>query len=264
MSAHTTGGTPLTRYGSRTATRSRTTTARTTTARPATPTRVEQEPTIRTMIIALPEELRPETLDGCRLDRHFGVCGTLTARFWVSPITHRWQRGQLVGLRKGKPALCAGGPVKLLDLAGMRHAAGVGAGIRHQIWHRAVSGTRPAQPWHQFHTRHLQDPDRYPYQRAVADFNNQPRLNAMRLHNTATYGPAQLPLHDLEAFQAGPVAYQHHCAATAIVADALLTADGHKIAPVSDALAHRVTYLQEAGRYLDTVEPGQRLLAVTL
>ena len=46
--------------------------------------------------------------------------------------------------------------------------------------------------------------------------------------------------------------------------DALLTPDGHKLAPASDALTHRVTYLEQANRYLDTVEAHQRLIAVTL
>lgn len=60
------------------------------------------------------------------------------------------------------------------------------------------------------------------------------------------------------------MAYQHYSACTAICGDALLTADGHTLAPTSDALTHRVTYLKHAVRHLDTVEPGQRLLAITL
>ena len=42
------------------------------------------------------------------------------------------------------------------------------------------------------------------------------------------------------------------------------TGDGQRLAPASDALAHRVTYLEHAGRYLDTLQADQRLLAVTL
>src|SRR3712207_7634010 len=62
-------------------------------------------------------------------------------------------------------------------------------------------------------------------------------------------------------FRSGPMAYQHYTAATAVCGDALLTPDGHKLAPASDALCDRVSYLEQAGRYLDTVEPGQRLVA---
>nr|WP_258544578.1 hypothetical protein [Micromonospora provocatoris] len=65
-------------------------------------------------------------------------------------------------------------------------------------------------------------------------------------------------------FQAGPMAYQHYSATTAVCGDALLTPDGHKLAPASDALTHRVTYLEQAMRYLDTIETDQRLLAVAL
>jgi hypothetical protein len=49
-----------------------------------------------------------------------------------------------------------------------------------------------------------------------------------------------------------------------VCGDALLTPDGHTLAPASDALARRVTYLEQAGRYLDTVETGQRLLVIAL
>jgi hypothetical protein len=60
------------------------------------------------------------------------------------------------------------------------------------------------------------------------------------------------------------MAYQHYSASTAVAGDALLTAHGAKLAPASDALAHRVTYLEQANRYLDTLADTQRLLAVVL
>jgi hypothetical protein len=226
---------------------------------PVTPT-----PTVRTMIVCLPDELPREALTTSQLDRHFGVSGTLSPRFWATSAMWLWQRTQLFGLRKGRPAYCAGGPVRLLDLQGMRQAAGMGAGIRHQVWQRVVHGTRPARPWPTYLARHLADPAKYPYERAQADYWNQPRVNAMRMHNAASYGAAHLPVEELEMLQAGPIAYQHFSATTAVCGDALLTPEGHKFAPASDALCHRVTFLEQAGRYLDTVEPDQRLLAVAL
>jgi hypothetical protein len=264
MTATNGAATPLSRYGNRvpTVTPRKGTPAATasTTAAPAvTPTA-----TIRTMIVCLPDELPREALTASQLDRHFGVCGTLAPRFWATPAMWLWQRNQMFGLRKGRPAYCAGGPVKLLDLHGMRHAAGMGAGIRHQLWQQVVHGTPPARSWTQVHARHLADPATYPYERAQADFYNQPRVNAMRMHNAASYGAAHLPVKELEMLQAGPIAYQHYSATTAVCGDALLTPEGHKFAPTSDALCHRVTYLEQAGRYLDTVEPDQRLLAVAL
>ena len=217
--------------------------------------------TIRTMIVCLPDGLPGEPLTA---HRRVGVSGTLQPRFWASPAMFRWQRRHLVAPRRGRPVCCAGGPARLLDLPGMRHAAGIAAGHRYALWQRVVHGTRPALPWPVFLARHWADPGRYPWHTAAAAFANQSRVNAMRLHNTVTHSAGRLPVEELEMFQAGPIAYQHYRATTAVCGDALLTPDGHQLAPASDALSHRVTYLEQAGRYLDTVEPDQRLLAVTL
>ncbi|MGW3607945.1 hypothetical protein [Micromonospora sp. NPDC005161] len=216
------------------------------------------------MIVCLPDDLPEEALTTQQLDTHFGVPGTLTTHFWATPRLRLWQRHQMFGLRKGQPAACAGGPVGLLDLQGMRHAAAVGAGIRHQIWQHAVHGTRPATPWPAFEARHLANPDKYRYDTATGDFHSQPRVNAMRLHAAANPGNGQPRIGELEMYQAGPLAYQHYSAATAVVGDALLTADGRKLAPVTDGLADRITYLEQALRHLDTLTPQQRLIAVAL
>nr|WP_296073293.1 hypothetical protein [uncultured Actinoplanes sp.] len=251
--------TPLTRFGSRVpAVAARKATTAASAAAVATPAA-----TITSMVICLPDGLPAQALTATALHRHFGVTGTLQPRFWAKPDLWLWQPAQLIGLRKGRPAPCAGGPVKLLDLDGLRHAAAIAAGVRHQIWQQVVHGTRPAHLWQVFQSRHLADPATYPQDRAAADFWNQPRINAMRMHNAAGYGTTHLPLPEVEVFQAGPMAYQHFHATTAVCADALLTADGHKLTPASDALAHRVTYLEQAGRYLNTIEPSQRLLAIT-
>ncbi|MFI2651814.1 hypothetical protein [Micromonospora fulviviridis] len=215
------------------------------------------------MVICLPEGLPAAALTNHHLATHFGVTGTLTALFWAAPRLRLWQHHLMIGLGKGRPSPCAGGPVRLLDLAGMRQAAAVGAGIRHQVWQQVVHGTRAAIPWPTFETRHLTDPDRYPLESAVADFHAQPRVQAMRLH-AATHGPGQPSVGELEMYQAGEVAYQHYRAASAVAGDAMLTADGRKLAPASDALAHRITYLEQALAHLDSLGPDQRLLAVAL
>ncbi|MEV0392153.1 hypothetical protein [Polymorphospora rubra] len=228
-------------------------------AAPATPT-----VTIRTMIVCVPDELPGEALTSRQLDRNFGVQGNLSPRFWVSQALRLWHHRQMIGLRKGRPACCAGGPAHLLDLAGLRQAFGMGAGIRHQLFSRVVHGTGPATPWHVYEARHLADPDAYTGEAAVADFKNQPRVNAIRMHNAATYGAGQIPLEELEMFQAGCMAYQHYSASTALAGDALITVEGAKLAPASDAMADRVTYLEQANRLLDGIDPEQRLLAVSL
>lgn len=255
-------GTPLTRYGSR---------VPTTPPKPAPPTSkaattpaVSPTATIRTMIVCIPDGLPRDSLTAHQLSQHFGVAGTLSPRFWASPAMYLWQRSQMFGLRKGRPAYCAGGPQRLLDLVGMRHAASVGAGIRYELWSRVVHGTRPATPWSTYEVRHLADPHKYTYEAAAADFTNQPRVNAMRMHNAVTYGAGQLAVEELEMFQAGGMAYQHYSACTAVAGDALLTAEGAKLAPASDAFSHRVTYLEQANRYLDTIEDSQRLLAIAI
>jgi hypothetical protein len=270
--ANTVNGTPLTRHGSRVSTRPARSApapagispAHVRATRPGPQPAVTPAPTIRTMIVCLPDDLPAHTLTGQQLHKHFGVSGTLTARFWASPALRLWQRHQMIGLRKGRPVPCVGGPIELLDLAGLRHAATVGAGIRHQVWQHAVHGTRPAIPWPTFEARHLADPDRYTWEAAAADFHRQPRVNAMRLHNTTADPAGHLAIGELEMFQAGHMAYQHYRACLAVAGDALLTAAGRTLAATSDALTHRITYLEQALRHLDTVAPHQRLAAVAL
>ncbi|WP_230860573.1 hypothetical protein [Actinoplanes aureus] len=215
------------------------------------------------MIVCLPDGLGNDALAAHQLHRHFGVDGTLQARFWTIENLRLWQRRQMFELRKGTPAYCAGGPNSLLNLAGMRYAAGVGAGIRHQQWQQAVQGTKPAQPWVTFHSRHLNEAKKYSYDQAAADFWRQPRVTAMRMHNAAV-SVAPLAVDELEMMQAGPAAYQHYSALTAICGDALLTAEGHQITPATDSFDDRVTFLGHANRYLENIEDGQRLVAVAL
>ena len=100
---------------------------------------------------------------------------------------------------------------------------------------------------------------------AQADYGRQPRVLAIRMHNAAHPEPAaQLDLAELEMYQAGPTAYAHYTAATAVAADAILTADGTRLAPASDTAADRITYLQHASRHLDALPASQRLLAVAI
>jgi hypothetical protein len=267
--------TPLSRYGSRVPAAPPSTATKVTTPRVTTTPQVSSTPmvaspaispsaTIRTVIVCVPDELPRESLTAYQLGRHLDVQGTLSAQFWPIPHLRPWHRSRMFGLRKGRPAYCAGGPVRLLNLVGMRHAAGLAAGIRYQVWARVVHGTRAATPWPTFHSRHLANPARYPLEAAHADFTNQPRVNAMRMHNAVTDGKGQLDTDELEMFQAGCTAYQHYRAASAVAADALHTAEGAKLVPESDLFAHRVTYLHRATRYLDTIEDTQRLLAITL
>ena len=228
---------------------------------PATPT-----PTIRTMTICVPDELPTPVLNSTRqLDRHFGVQATTARRFWATQKLHRWQHHHLIDLHTARhqPAYCAGGPVRLLDIEGLRHAAGMAAGIRHQLWAHAVRGTRDAAPWRLYVQRHLDDPAKYPMAKAHADFGNQPRVNAMRMHNAAVPGAALDP-NELEMLQNGQMAYQHYHALLAVCADALLTQAGTRVQPTTDAMADKVTYLHTAMRHIEGLDATVRLLAITL
>lgn len=220
-------------------------------------------PPIRTMIVCVPAELPRDALACGQLDQHLGVPGTLTPRFWATAALHLWQRAHLFALRKGRPAYCAGGPVRLLDLAGMRRAAGLAATIRYQLWQRVIHGTRPANPWPVYLQRHLADPGKYPLQAAQADYGRQARVLAVRMYNAANPGGA-LDLTDLEMVQAGPTAYSHATALSAVAGDALLTTDGTRLAPASGTAADRITFLDHANRHLTALDGQQRLLAVAL
>ena len=222
--------------------------------------------TIRTMIVCVPDGLPTEVLASTRqLEHHLAVAGTSSARIWAKPTLGPLARRQLIDAHKGRPTYCAGGPVRLLDLVGMRHGAGIGAGLRFQQWSRIVHGTRPATVWPVFVQRHLTDPTKYPMDTARADFDAQPRVLAMAMHNATVHTPAaHLDPHELEMLQAGPAAYANFHSLRAVCADALLTPDGARMQPASARFADWVTYLAHANRYLDSLDGKQRLLAVTL
>ncbi|MGH3682364.1 MAG: hypothetical protein ACRDT2_19185 [Natronosporangium sp.] len=170
---------------------------------------------------------------------------------------------RLVDLRAGRPSWCAGGPVRLLDLDATRQAAGLGAAIRHHTYTHVVRGTRPATPWPEYLHKHLEQPGRHPLDKARLAFDSQPRVLALNAHN-ANHPHARLDPTELEMLQTGPAGYANYRALAAVCGDALLTADKHKIAPVSDRMADRITYLARAHQHLTSLQPTQRLLAIRL
>lgn len=220
------------------------------------------DPTIRTMIVCIADDLPGEAFDHRVLARHLSVDGSIVVRFWAKPLGPV-RRRQLIDPRKGKPTACAGGPLRLLDIAALRQSYRMAAALRYQTFTAVATGTRPAHPWVHYLHRHLTEPD-YPLARAEADYRSQPRVLAIRAHNAVTYGPGQLSEQDLEMFQAGPTGYANYQLLVAMAADAVLTWDGHRLAPASDRMADRLVYLQKANRYLDTADPHTRVVAIQL
>lgn len=225
-------------------------------------------PTIRTLILCLPGTVPTAALhdDAAAAGPRLALPGRMDARFWVRTGLRPWHRKHLIGLRPPQQGLryCAGGPADLLALTAMRHGAANSAALRHHCWSTVVRGTPAATPWTVLWHRHLERPARYPHTQAVADFEAQPRVQAMRLHNAAVLaGPALDPL-ELDIFQAGNAAYCHFHSMKVICGDAVLTADGTRLQPDSDHLTDRIAYLSTAIRHLDSIDRRQRLLAVTL
>ena len=102
--------------------------------------------TVRTMIVCLPDDLPTAALADGRDLSLLGITATATALFWTLPTVRLWQRSDLIDRRAGKrgPRWCAGGPISLLNLDGMRHAAGIAAAVRHHAWVGTVRGTTHA------------------------------------------------------------------------------------------------------------------------
>ncbi|MFI7492983.1 hypothetical protein ACIBXA_31885 [Micromonospora echinaurantiaca] len=224
------------------------------------------EAVVRTMVVCVSDALSP-VLNGSRnLERHLGVSGTCCPRYWASPALRPWQHHRLIDLRKTGPGprYCAGGPIGLLDLAGMRHGAYVGASVRHALWAGVVAGTKAATPWPAFLQKHLSDPSAYPMAAAAAEFHRQPRVQAMRMHNATIRGAGHLDLAELEMFQAGASAYASYHALWALCTDAFVTETGDRMQPASAFFADRITYLDQAARYLDSLDASQRLVAITV
>jgi hypothetical protein len=222
--------------------------------------------TLRSLIVCVPEGVAAqELLDGFATSH--GVTVTAASWLWSQPTLWFWQRQALIGAQRPRrhgPHLCAGGPVRWLDLAGLRQAAAVHAGLRHTIWSQVVTSTKPARPWHEFETQHRADPVRMPPAEVRARFLRQARISAMRIHNAAQPGMVCLDPYDVEQFQAGPSAYRNFHSLKAVCADGMITADGRWLLPDSDAFTDRITYLHQAWRTLTSHPRTGTLLAANL
>jgi hypothetical protein len=160
----------------------------------------------------------------------------------------------------------AGGPIRLLDLAGMRLRAQAQAATQWLIWHHTVAGTRTAQPFWAFTQRHLDDPKGYPLSKAQQQYLTQPRVQAMTAFNALPDRPCDLPTAALEAFQAGQHTYTLLAWLTAVPADGVATTsmsvhDGW-LTPASGRLEDQLAYLRDANAYLERMPRDTTVVAM--
>jgi hypothetical protein len=221
------------------------------------------QPTIEFMIVCVPDGETPQTLTDGNL---LGTTALPVTRLWVQRRLWFWQRRDLFRVyrgRKGSPTLCAGAPLRRLDLHALRSVAGMFAGSRWQQWQQTVKGTREARPWHVFEAAHLADPAKLPLAKAKAQFLAQPRINAMRMYNAANPAAAPLDPYEVEMYQAGQHAYQTYHMLRAVCGDAMQPPTGPRMQPASDSLADRITYLGQAWNLLRALDRRRHILAVT-
>lgn len=155
-----------------------------------------------------------------------------------------------------------GGPIRLLDLDAMRRSAVADADLEWRLWQHVVAGTKPANPWWWYQDKHLADPDRYRYERALRDYASQARILAMQAYNAVPHRPCPLPPAHLEAFQAGYRTYLNLAWLAAVPADGVAFGDIGWLASRSERLPDRLDYLGEANAALDGLDRDANLVAV--
>ena len=160
----------------------------------------------------------------------------------------------------------AGGPIRLLDLTGMRLRAQAQAATQWLIWHHTVAGTKPAQPFWAFAQRHLDDPNGYPLSKAQQQYLTQPRVQAMTAFNALPDRPCDLPTDCLEAFQAGQNTFALLAWLTAVPADGVATtsmsAHGGWLTPATGRLEDQLAYLRDANAYLERLSRDTTVVAM--
>lgn len=148
-----------------------------------------------------------------------------------------------------------GGPIRLLDLAGLRAAEAAKAEEHYDGYQELVEGLPEAQPWSHFADLHEADQEGYPLDQASQDYQAQPRVQAAKtsVEYEPTYGfdpVAYFAVTREEAAARG--------AAQAVPGFALLDLDGQW----QDGEDENAAYLDRANTYLDALDPDTLLVAV--
>jgi hypothetical protein len=162
---------------------------------------------------------------------------------------------------------CSGGPVGLLGLNQTATYLQALATDDVEPWQHTVAGTPAAESWHRYLEPHRQDPDDYPLQQALADFEAQPRIAAMAAYSGDEPFPADLYGPGLEAIQDGPDAFADYQAGLFTCADGLVDLNGQLLQPaaspilVEQSWAERRLFHDRVRAYLAGLDPTVVLAA---
>ena len=214
--------------------------------------------TVHTAVVCLPAEI-PSPALAQRATAVVATHGLPVAGVLPHFHTRTIRTGKLADRWQGKTS---GGPIKLLDLHGMRAAAVADAAAQWLLWDRVVKGTKPAQPRWWFTDRHHADPARDPLPRAQTDYLAQPRILAMTAFNAVQNRPCLLPTSALEAFQAGYGTHVNLAWLAAVPADGLAPTTGGWLTTRSQRLADQLDYLNVANAHLAGLPRDTQLVAV--
>ncbi|MER5883752.1 hypothetical protein ABT160_07975 [Streptomyces sp. NPDC001941] len=147
---------------------------------------------------------------------------------------------------------CYGGPKELLDLGREREEAAARAEREWRAWHELAAAHPAPLPFSTFSARTERDPDAYPWDRAVADYDAQPLRAALEAHpDVDSFGDDPYA-----TFGADLDAYVERRVIRVLPTAALLTLDGRWAEGAGD------DYYRWATHYLDALPPSSMIVRV--
>jgi hypothetical protein len=168
------------------------------------------------------------------------------------------ERGRILVIR------AAGGRRSRLDLKAAQRNAFTAASLRHARWSEAVNGTATAQGWSHFQNRAKTSNGKLTVETAWDMFLAQPRIAAMMTVSNGLSANDTFDPMDVEAFQAGPVAYATMCQYRALAGDVVITESGLRLEPADDSYAARIAFLKKAATHVAKLPRRCVVVAMTI
>ncbi|MDT4993759.1 MAG: hypothetical protein QOH97_3651 [Actinoplanes sp.] len=160
----------------------------------------------------------------------------------------------------GAVTVAAGGRKGRLDLTGTATKAANGATLRWRAFNAHINQHTPAaRPWEDFLAQHRAAPTKLTMDEARRRFEQQPRVLAMLAYPGYVFNP-----YELAVYQAGEATYIGLYWRIALIGDALITSDGRVLRPVSDSVADRFRFLNDACSYLHSLRSNAQLCAIAI